>query len=233
MKKLLIVLLTISLFASCKDKTAKTDAVVATEEIAKTDPEQKMQEIAPKLIKGDAMMIDAAKSIVNWTGTKPTGQHTGTINLSRGALFSSEGKVTGGKIMLDMNSINCTDLSGAYKADLEAHLKGTKPGEENDFFNTTEHPLAIFDVTKVIEVKNSKTTHMAMGTLNIKGIVKPIGIPCDIVVTENSIHVTSKGFNIDRTQWGINFMSKSIFSNLKDKFINDKIELDLDILASK
>jgi hypothetical protein len=45
--------------------------------------------------------------------------------------------------------------------------------------------------------------------------------------------LTSKPFSIDRTKWGVNYGSKSIFDNLGDKFINDDIGLEIELHASK
>ena len=38
-------------------------------------------------------------------------------------------------------------------------------------------------------------------------------------------------FTIDRTQWNVQYGSKSIFADLKDKFIDDNIELQITIIA--
>jgi len=227
MKQFLFLMLTISMFTACKDKAATITETA-------TEATEAIKEEVTKAIKGTPLNVNTVTSLVNWTGVKPTGQHTGTIKLSKGMVFTDNGKVTGAKIMIDMNSIDCTDLSGEYKADLEAHLKGTKAGEEDHFFNVASHPIAMIEISKVIEVKNSETaTHRAMGNLTIKGISKPVGIPCNITVDDNGVHVVTKGFEIDRTQWNVNYGSKTIFSDLKDKFINDKIQIDLDITASK
>ena len=45
--------------------------------------------------------------------------------------------------------------------------------------------------------------------------------------------IQSEAFIIDRTQWGVNYGSKSIFDDLGDKFINDDMELKILILAKK
>ena len=74
---------------------------------------------------GATYTVDAAKSIINWSGSKPTATHTGTIKVSEGSISAKDGAITGGSFSLDMNSIVCTDLEGGKKSGLEAHLKGT------------------------------------------------------------------------------------------------------------
>ena len=54
--------------------------------------------------------VDVAKSSVKWLGKKVTGEHSGTISIKEGALDVTNGKVTGGKVVIDMNSITDTDL---------------------------------------------------------------------------------------------------------------------------
>jgi hypothetical protein len=45
--------------------------------------------------------------------------------------------------------------------------------------------------------------------------------------------LTSEPFTIDRTNWGVNYGSKSIFDNLGDKFISDDIQLTVKLQATK
>ncbi|MFT4780820.1 MAG: hypothetical protein ACJAZK_000675 [Psychroserpens sp.] len=45
--------------------------------------------------------------------------------------------------------------------------------------------------------------------------------------------IESEAFTIDKTKWGVNYESKSIFDDLGDKFVNDDMELKIMILAKK
>ena len=67
---------------------------------------------------GKKYAVNAAVSKVMWTGSKPAGSHTGTIDVSEGEVSVNNGMVTGGSFTLDMNSINVTDLEGDQKAGL-------------------------------------------------------------------------------------------------------------------
>jgi polyisoprenoid-binding protein YceI len=71
------------------------------------------------------------------------------------------------------------------------------------------------------------------GNLTIKGITKSVAIPVTISKTDALLTINSEKFTINRTQWNINYSSKSVFDDLKDKFINDDIELTLKISAKK
>jgi polyisoprenoid-binding protein YceI len=211
-----LIIVALSLFISCKgDKAQKASETEAVAE--KT---------------GQTLSVDTAASTVNWTGSKPAGSHTGTISLTEGSVSVDNGQVTGGEFTMDMNSINCTDLDGDMKASLEGHLKGTEAGKEDDFFNVAAHPTASFAITKVTQVANSEDSNILVyGNLTLKGISKNVSFPAMATMNDGVLNVNSKTFKINRTDWGIKFMSNSFFDNLKDKFINDEIELSVTLVA--
>ena len=173
------------------------------------------------------------ESKIHWEGYKPTGTHRGTINLKNGSVIVADHVVTGGQFVIDMNSIEVTDLEGDQKANLLAHLKGTASGKENDFFNVAQYPEAIFEISKCIELKSGGDANtMIYGNLTIKKVTKQIGFKARVDVTGDRMIVHVPKFNIDRTQWGINFRSKKL-SELADSFINDEVGLTMDIVALK
>lgn len=172
-----------------------------------------------------------AESTIEWKGSKPTGSHTGTIAVESGVFNVKNNIIESGSFLIDMNSITVTDLeSGDGKENLEAHLKGDAEGKEDHFFNVKEHPTAAFEITGVSE-KEGQT--VLEGNLTLKGIKKNISFPVNVAVNGNEVVVTSEAFTINRTDWGVNYGSKSVFENLGDKFINDDIELKISIKANK
>ena len=72
--------------------------------------------------------VNVKLSNVFWKGEKVTGSHEGNISLKSGVLKFDDNKLAGGNIVINMNTIDCTDLTGEYKSKLEGHLKS------NDFF---------------------------------------------------------------------------------------------------
>ena len=174
--------------------------------------------------------VTTAKSIINWTGAKPTGKHTGTIAIESGIVKTSDQKITSGSFLIDMKSIIVTDLEGKQKEGLEGHLKGMAEGKEDHFFNVAKYPTAAFEITGVTENAGKLTVQ---GNLTIRGIKKNISFPAATTATANGMTLTSDPFTINRTDWGINYGSKSIFDNLGDKFIDDAIELQVVLVADK
>jgi len=211
--------LLMGLVSSCKKDTAEKATVGAAKEVAKAV--------------GKSYTVDSANSKINWTGSKPTGEHTGTINISSGKVTVSDGKVTAGSFVMDMNTIKCTDLSGDQALSLEAHLKGTRsPEEVDDFFNVAKFPTAKFDLTKTTNLANDPAaSHLVYGNLTMKGVTKEIGFKANINVSDNGVTVQAPDFGINRTDWGIKFMSKNFVDGLKEKFIDDEIQVGINLKA--
>ncbi|HKL36772.1 MAG TPA: YceI family protein [Salegentibacter sp.] len=174
--------------------------------------------------------VDTAASIIEWKGSKPTNTHTGTIKLAEGTFSANDSVIQSGTFAIDMQSINVTDLEGKDKKDLEAHLMGTVEGKEGDFFNAKKYPEATFEVTEVTEKEGQK---MLSGNLTIKEETKNITFPVSINQSEDSIEITSEEFSIDRTNWNVNFGSKSVFDGLGDNFVSDDITLKINLKATK
>lgn len=174
--------------------------------------------------------VDTASSVIEWQGKKPTGTHTGTIQISEGVFHANDSIVESGTFVMDMGSITVTDLDGDQKRNLENHLKGTVEGKEGDFFNINEYPDAQFEVTGINE-SNGQT--MIQGNLTMKGETKNVEFPVNISRNGDALELTSETFTIDRTMWNVNFGSRSVFDSLGDNFINDEIQLTIKVRANK
>ena len=74
---------------------------------------------------------------------------------------------------------------------------------------------------------------MMAGNLTLKETKKNIEFPVTYEVSGNTMTLKSEPFTIDRTDWDVNYGSKSVFDNLGDKFINDDIELEISIVANQ
>ena len=187
------------------------------------------KEVAIAATTASVYTVDTTKSVINWVGKKPTGTHTGTISLTEGSVSVIDKNVQAGTFVLDMTSIVATDLEGGKKDNLEAHLKGTVEGKEGDFFNINKYPNGNFKITRV-EGENGQLK--VSGNLTLKEKTQNVSFPATVSYVGNTLVLTSEAFKIDRTQWGINYGSKSIFDNLGDKFINDEIELTIELHAA-
>tara|TARA_B110000908_G_scaffold161001_1_gene204779 strand:- start:612 stop:1274 length:663 start_codon:yes stop_codon:yes gene_type:complete len=158
--------------------------------------------------------INITESSIHWLAKKVTGQHEGNINLVSGSLMMNDGILTGGSFVVDMTSLNTTDLQGNSKQKLEGHLKS------NDFFGVATYPQAKLVFTSV-ESKGSGL-YTVTGDFTIKGKTNPVTF--DLQMSGGS--ATAKVV-IDRSKYDIRYGSKSFFDDLGDKVIYDNFDLDV------
>lgn len=199
-------------------------------EVAETDAPQ-----SPINAKGILYEVSPGTSVVMWEGYKPGRTHTGTVDVVGGSLTMQDDKLLTGSFKLDMSTITVTDLEpGKGKERLEAHLKGTEEGKENDFFNIKEHPTGSFKMTKVTALENDpEANYMVYGNLHLKGITKNVGFRVQVEMAGENVVVTSPLFKIDRTEWDLKFMSNNFFDNLGDNFVEDEIGIAVNLVAAR
>ncbi len=220
MKKIIVSTFAIAVIiagtVSCKgEKKNETDATAAKE--------------VATVVEATKYKVDTEKSFIEWTGFKPGEAHTGTLHLESGVV--KVGEKLSGTFLIDMNSLAVTDLEpGNGKEGLEGHLKGSAKEKEDHFFNVAKYPTAAFEVTGVSEKNGTK---IMQGNLTIRGIKKNIEFPIIYNVLGDIMMLKSEAFTINRTDWGVNYGSKSIFNDLGDKFIKDDIQLKITVRAVK
>jgi polyisoprenoid-binding protein YceI len=175
--------------------------------------------------------INTAESKVNWLGKKPTGEHTGYVKLSDGEILLDKNEIKGGSFVIDFNTITNTDLKDeGMNARLVGHLKSA------DFFDVAKYPTAKFAITRITKLSGTaagaaKATHNIEGDLTIKGITKKISFDASINLLNGKLTASTSTFTIDRTQWGVNYQSKSVFAELKDQFIYDDMTLSIELVS--
>lgn len=188
-------------------------------------------DVAPVSEEAVTYTVDSTASMVAWIGSKPTGKHNGTIVISGGEVKVKANALEGGNFTIDMNTITVLDLkAGDGKEDLEGHLKGATKENEDHFFNVAKFPTSTFEITSVTADAGKATVS---GNLTMKGITKNVTFPAVVSVDDTTVTIKSDSFKINRTDWQVNYASKSIFDDLKDKFVEDEIELVVTVKATK
>lgn len=176
---------------------------------------------------GEQLVVDTQASSIHWIGSKPGGSHHGTIAIKEGSLAINGTEVASGSFTIDMNAIVDEDLTDQKMNNmLVTHLKSA------DFFDVEKYPTSSFAITKVEAVAgNDSITHHISGNLKMKDVEKNITFGAKITKEGDAYKAVTVPFTIDRTQWNVQYGSKSIFADLKDKFIDDNIELQITIIA--
>lgn len=216
MKKIiLIVLVAISVIACKVDDKNKVKATDAKEvgETIKADS-------------SETYNVIANTSTLTWKGFKPTGSHDGTVGIAKGKISVVNDMIVGGKFIIDMNAIVCLDMpaDNEYNAKLIGHLKAA------DFFDVEKFSTAIFQITGV---ENAEDKINVSGNLTVKGITKNITIPATFASENGAVSFKSDVFKIDRTEFGIEYKSTKLAAIVKDKSIDDLVEMSFNVLAQK
>ncbi|WP_162427449.1 YceI family protein [Pontibacter pudoricolor] len=197
--------------------TTKTENAVATTEVT-----------APA--KGRVYNAVIEKSEVKWHGKKVTGEHFGTIGVKSGNLVINKNKVTGGKFVIDMNSITVTDITDPeYNGKLVGHLKS------DDFFGVEKHPTATFEIKALAPIAKAaagKPNYKVNGLLTIKGITKPVQFPATITV-KDGVATAKADVTVNRAQYDVKYGSESFFGSLGDKAIMDDFTVSFNVTAKQ
>jgi polyisoprenoid-binding protein YceI len=168
-------------------------------------------------------MVNTNKSLINWTGKKITGNHTGTIHLSAGNLEVEDGKIVGGNFDIDTHSIAVTDIEDpATNAQFAGHLF------TDDFFAVDKFPTANFTIINATAIDGNSCK--IDGLLTIKGITHSLSFNAKVDIQENTVSAAGE-IIVDRTKYGIKYGSGNFFKGLGDTLIHNDFALDLNLVA--
>lgn len=169
------------------------------------------------------LKVNPDVSSVEWIGEKVTGKHNGSIKIKEGSISLHDGKLSTGKIIIDMESITCSDLEGEWSDKLVGHLNSA------DFFDVKNHKTSTLEITGFTHKEEKNYT--VKGNLTIKGITKPITFPASIEIKDNKLASFAE-LKIDRTLYDIKYGSGKFFDNLGDKMIDDEFTIKFKIAAN-
>jgi polyisoprenoid-binding protein YceI len=207
MKKLILTLAVVaSVLTACKGEKKEKTEVKAAKEVT---------------VEVSTSNVDTEASVLDWKGTKPTGAHNGIVHFKSGGIKLEGDKLVGGEFVIDMSTITNKDMEGSEGAGkLEGHLKSP------DFFDIETYPTSKFVITEVTEADGKLNV---TGNLTIKDVTKSITIPATLNTEAGVTTLKSETFSIDRADFNVKYGSKKFFDNLKDKFIDDIMELSFEV----
>lgn len=199
---------------------------------------------------GKLFVIDTGKSLITWVGTKPTGRHNGIIKFKEGDIsilddqknknkVKKEINILKGNAIIDMNTIDVIDL----KDNLKQYQKLKNHLHSEDFFDIAEFPVATFEFISLGPVKKDSVvrenngytilnpSHLVKGNLTVKDTTLAIQFPAKVDLRNARLLISAK-FNIDRTNWNINYLNENDpVAKAKDGVIHNIVHLSVDIIA--
>lgn len=168
---------------------------------------------AQEMQTAEQLPINTSKSDIKWSCDYSFyfNGHYGFVNFEEGYFIKKDDKITGGNFVIDLNTIQATDMEAEGNESLTKHLK------DPDFFDVKRFPKATLVITDVIY--HDTTSFEAKANMTIKGVTKPIKFQAKLDFATKTM--TTK-FKIDRTRWGINYNSV-----IKDNAISDAVGFEV------
>ena len=221
----MIVVLGLGLIACSGDKTNNENSGTETE-------------VSNSEMDGNATVfkVNTTSSVINWSASKPGKDHMGVFPIQSGELEVKGDAIVGGNVVIDVANLQAKDPDGNRNDYLEGHLKGSKEGNRDDFFNVEKYPTATYKITKVTEytAEGDEANYMIYGDLTMKGITKPVNFKASVNTTNGVLNAKTSEFTIDRTEWGINYDSGSVIKDLvAEKIIVDNVPISINLVANK
>ncbi|WP_338759871.1 YceI family protein [Bernardetia sp. ABR2-2B] len=218
----------LSFLSSCNNAPKSQEAEVADTVAVVPEETQSAMEL----------MIDPSASAVTWIGSKPGGQHNGTIGIAPDSkLMVENGTLMGGTITINMTELTVLDIEAAEdNAKLVGHL------QSDDFFAVETYPTSTFTITNVEAIDPSTVemeegayttenpTHKITGNLKMMDVEKAITFYANVETPSEGEVKASAKFNIDRTEFNVSHMAEGVDA-VKDKFINNTVNVGFDITA--
>ncbi len=188
-------------------------------------------EVQTTVAEGTQYIIDTTASRVRFVGNGVGKNHPGIFRLSTGSVAVANDQITGGSFIINIKSMELEEKGGMFDKKLRPHLMS------GDFFDADKFGTAKFEITAVkpYERNNADTSIVdganftVSGNLTLKNVTKNVSFPARIDVDGSTLKAKAN-FDIDRTQWQMNYGNDK---TLKDKFISEKVNIELDLKAKK
>lgn len=149
---------------------------------------------------------------LTWQGKAALGSYApeGILKIKNVTIQAIDSKLQTLTIVVDMTSLYQENTQ------LSTHLR------DEDFFHVKKYKTAVFKLIEPIDISNSSI--MLKGTMTIKGETNIEQIQASVSRDDQKISIR---FNhiMDRTKYGINYNSPSIFKSLKENVIADDFTL--------
>ena len=180
---------------------------------------------------GTRFIVDTTDSRVRFVGHGVGKNHAGKFKMSEGKVAVLNNQITGGSFVINIKSMDLEDKGGMFDKKLFPHL------QSGDFFDAEKFGTATFEITSVQPYNKSNTdtsivagaNYTVSGNLTLKGETKNVSFPAKIDLDDNTLKAKAN-FDIDRRQWQMNYGNDK---TLGDKFISEKVNIELDLDAKK
>lgn len=167
--------------------------------------------------------IDTDASSATWRWYAKPGQYSGTLYVSSGQLLVDKARINGGYVQFDLSSLSVSTVRDLQE---NALLSGWLKGQE--FFDTYNHPHAVFRLTSIWNKSGSYTLN---GSLTIRGKSQPVRIPATVLVEKKRIEISAE-LIIDETKFRFTGLPTDSLI-LRNAMIENELRIRLHLVARK
>lgn len=151
-----------------------------------------------------SLTVNTEKSRIDWVAAKKSDFHTGIFSLKNGAVTVEDGKLKGGKFVIDLANLKVTDAGGDR---LAGHLKSP------DFFDVAKFTDATYEITSV-NYTDANTADVN-GNLTIKGLTVPVKLKAQIRNLDDKGFFAQAFLSLDKTLLGINYGAGTVANDVQ------------------
>lgn len=180
-------------------------------------------------VRNGPVPIDLTESRAEWFGRNLLNRHHGTVGFRSGSLVFADDWLVGGEFVIDMNSIQCTDLVDRAAQDgLIRHLRSP------DFFAIDAFPEARLVIKKVSPVPGGRPgvpNLQLQCEFTLRGVTRELGMSVAAGRTPDGRLGAQAVLAFDRTDFGSAYGSSRFFQGLGRHLVNDLVEIHVRLLA--
>jgi polyisoprenoid-binding protein YceI len=164
-----------------------------------------------------SFLINTNQSALRWTGKAAFSMYSlaGKLEVNGGELRLNDDGTANAVVSIDMKSLESDDYPRLTK-----HLKS------EDFFDVEKYRLATFSSSLPFQLMEGGQE--VDGIMTIKGVEKVEKVSISLTPMAEGWKCTGK-IKLNRTDYGVNYNSPSIFSGMKDNAIADEVEIELEL----
>ena len=172
--------------------------------------------------------LSIEKSALRWIGRNLANQHYGRVELKSGRLeIDREGSVTGGQVVVDMQTITCADIQDQVMSKvLIEHLSSV------DFFDAEKHPESSFKLLqaeRLIGGAPGQPNYRIYGEMTLRGVTRIIEFKAMVNQVPDGISFQAQ-VDVNRVNFGAVYGSGSLFERLGMHLVNDLVTIDLSLV---
>jgi polyisoprenoid-binding protein YceI len=178
-----------------------------------------------------AFQVNPADSVVRWTGRNLFNHHSGTLRLASGNFEFDQGRLVGGRVVLDMTTMACEDITDpATNAVLIRHLR------DADFFLVDKFPATELVVRAAESIAGSTEgtpNWQVRADLTLRGVTRSLEFPVLLAAASADRLTAQAQLDLDRTAFGSIYGSGRFFRFLGQHVVNDHVHLHVKLHANR